>query len=60
MGTVTEFLEKKLFLKVNREKTTAAIITEVKFLGFAFVLSEKQRKCAQYFIKRHSRNSGTK
>lgn len=30
------FIERKLFLKVNREKTTAANIKDVKYLGYGF------------------------
>ena len=30
------FIEEKLFLKVNREKTTVAYVGRVKFLGFSF------------------------
>lgn len=33
---ITPYIEKKLFLKVNREKTIVAHITDIKFLGFGF------------------------
>lgn len=33
---ITPFIEKKLFLKVNREKTTVSYIRGVKFLGYSF------------------------
>jgi hypothetical protein len=33
---ILPFIEKKLFLKVNREKTTVAHIRKVKYLGYAF------------------------
>jgi len=33
---ITPFIEKKLFLKVNRDKTVVDYVGKVKFLGFAF------------------------
>jgi RNA-directed DNA polymerase len=33
LGSVTTFLEKKLKLRVNREKSAVAVVTERKFLG---------------------------
>lgn len=36
MRNILPFIEKKLFLKVNREKTTVAHISKVKYLGYAF------------------------
>ena len=36
MRTILPFIEKKLFLEVNREKTTIAHISKVKYLGYAF------------------------
>ena len=37
MATMTEFIERKLFLKVNREKSYVARMDEgVKYLGYAF------------------------
>ncbi len=33
------YIEEKLFLKVNREKTEAAYVGEVKFLGYAFYIT---------------------
>lgn len=33
---ILPFIEKKLFLKVNREKTTIDYVGKVKFLGFSF------------------------
>lgn len=38
--TVTNFLEKKLKVKVNQEKTTVAYITKISFLGFSFYISK--------------------
>lgn len=34
--SITKFIERKLFLKVNREKTVVARFNEVKYLGYAF------------------------
>lgn len=36
MSSITHFIEGKLFLKVNREKSQTAPITKVKFLGYSF------------------------
>lgn len=36
MENLVSYIEKKLFLKVNREKSTVAYITKVKFLGYSF------------------------
>lgn len=36
MGSVIPFIEEKLFLKVNREKSQTAPISRVKFLGYSF------------------------
>lgn len=36
MENLVRFIEKKLLLKVNREKSTVAYITKVKFLGYSF------------------------
>lgn len=36
MSSVVRFIEEKLYLKVNREKSVVANITQVKFLGFSF------------------------
>lgn len=35
------FIEKKLFLKVNMEKTLVAHVTKIKFLGYSFYINEK-------------------
>ena len=34
--SITRFIEEKLFLKVNREKTCVAYFSQVKYLGYAF------------------------
>lgn len=36
MRNIIPFIENKLFLKVNREKTNVSIINKVKFLGYTF------------------------
>jgi hypothetical protein len=36
MANIVPFIENKLFLKVNREKTNAAYISGIKFLGYSF------------------------
>ncbi len=36
MGNLVRYIEGKLFLKVNREKSVVAYITKVKFLGYSF------------------------
>jgi RNA-directed DNA polymerase len=36
MSGIVGFIEEKLFLKVNREKSVVAHISEVKFLGYTF------------------------
>jgi len=36
LTNILPFIEEKLFLKVNREKTTVAYVGRVKFLGFSF------------------------
>jgi RNA-directed DNA polymerase len=36
LNNILPFIEKKLFLKVNREKTVVDYVGKVKFLGFAF------------------------
>ena len=33
---LTKYIEKKLHLKVNREKTEVGIAREMKFLGYSF------------------------
>jgi group II intron reverse transcriptase/maturase len=40
LAGITKYIGKVLFLRVNREKTVVAHITEVKFLGYGFYRSE--------------------
>ena len=42
LAGITKFIESKLFLHVNREKTVVAHITEVQFLGYGFYRSKDQ------------------
>lgn len=42
METLVTYIEGKLFLKVNREKSTVAYIRNVKFLGYSFY---EKREC---------------
>ena len=34
--TISQFIEKKLHLKVNKEKTIASYVQRVKYLGYSF------------------------
>jgi RNA-directed DNA polymerase len=36
MGSIIRFIEDKLFLRVNRDKSQVAYISKVKFLGYSF------------------------
>jgi group II intron reverse transcriptase/maturase len=40
LKSITSFIENKLFLKVNQEKSQIAYITKVKFLGYSFYKSK--------------------
>ena len=40
LENITPFIEKKLFLKVNREKTTVSYVKGVRFLGFSFRMTQ--------------------
>jgi len=43
MENLVPYIEKKLFLKVNREKSTVAYIRNVKFLGYSFYVKRECR-----------------
>jgi group II intron reverse transcriptase/maturase len=43
METLVPYIEEKLFLKVNREKSTVAYIRNVKFLGYSFYMKRECR-----------------
>ena len=36
LTNIVPYIENKLFLKVNREKTTTAYVSKIKFLGYSF------------------------
>jgi len=36
LANIVPYIENKLFLKVNREKTTTAYVSKIKFLGYSF------------------------
>lgn len=40
-ASITRFIEGKLYLKVNREKTVVAHIKDVKFLGYGFYFTKE-------------------
>lgn len=42
--SITKYLEGKLKVKVNQEKTVVAYVTEIKFLGFGFYQNTKENK----------------
>ncbi|NLB55809.1 MAG: group II intron reverse transcriptase/maturase, partial [Lentisphaerae bacterium] len=42
LKNITSFIERELFLKVNREKTVVARIFEVKFLGYGFYIKDRK------------------
>jgi len=43
MENLVPYIEEKLFLKVNREKSTVAYIRNVKFLGYSFYVKRECR-----------------
>jgi len=40
MTNITPYIEEKLFLKVNKEKTVVANIRRIKFLGYSFYINK--------------------
>ena len=42
LASIVPYIEEKLFLKVNRAKTTVAYIREIKFLGYSFYVYRKE------------------
>ena len=42
LTNIIPYIEEKLFLKVNREKTVVAYISEIKFLGYSFYNKRKE------------------
>ena len=41
LTNIIPYIEEKLFLKVNREKTVVAYIRDIKFLGYSFYVNRK-------------------
>jgi group II intron reverse transcriptase/maturase len=42
LANIVPYIENKLFLKVNRAKTKAAYIREIKFLGYSFYVYKRE------------------
>lgn len=42
VGSITAYIEDKLFLRVNREKTVVAYVSKIKFLGYSFYIHNKE------------------
>jgi len=40
LTSIVSFIEKKLYLKVNKEKTKVANVSKIKFLGYAFYVKD--------------------
>jgi RNA-directed DNA polymerase len=40
LANIAPYIENKLFLKVNREKTTTAYVSRIKFLGYSFYVTK--------------------
>ncbi len=40
LANIVPYIEKKLFLRVNRDKTTTAYISKIKFLGYSFYVTK--------------------
>ena len=40
LANIVPYIENKLFLRVNREKTEAAYISKIKFLGYSFYVTK--------------------
>jgi RNA-directed DNA polymerase len=40
LANIVPYIENKLFLKVNREKTTTAYVSKIKFLGYSFYVTK--------------------
>lgn len=42
MGSIIRFIEEKLFLKVNKEKSQVAHCSKMKFLGYSFYKTKSE------------------
>lgn len=51
MESIARFIEEKLFLKVNREKSTVSKLEDVKYLGYGFY-----RKKGEYRLRVHPKS----
>lgn len=51
LHNTTTFIEKKLKLRVNREKTTATLVSKIKYLGYGFY----KREC-KYRLRVHPKS----
>jgi group II intron reverse transcriptase/maturase len=51
LANIVPYIEKTLFLKVNREKTVVAGIREIKFLGYSFYVYRKEGR-----LRAHSKS----
>jgi RNA-directed DNA polymerase len=40
LANIVPYIEKKLFLRVNREKTEIAFVSKIKFLGYSFYVNK--------------------
>ena len=40
LANIIPYIENKLFLKVNREKTTTAFVSKINFLGYSFYVNQ--------------------
>ncbi len=45
LAKIVPYIENRLFLKVNREKTKAAYIQRIKFLGYSFYVYKGEVRC---------------
>ena len=51
-SSIGSFIEKKLYLKVNEEKTHVGLVTEMKFLGYSFYKHKEE-----YRIRLHPKSA---
>ena len=51
MASVTRYIENRLLLKVNRNKSKIGRPTDIKYLGFTFYNLFKRRNIKQKYIR---------
>ncbi len=56
LANILPFIEKKLFLKVNKSKTTVAYISKIKFLGYTFYANKGEGRLRMVIWKQWKRN----